>query len=229
MFEYRQVLTRMRLGDTDRAIARAGLIPKRLGGGSPLTRASRYSSPYIDRECRTAKRRWHRGCSGTVYFPPEPSPGRSRQLIMAVGARRNRGQVFQESPSSAQESARHPHDAVRERPRVLGVRPEWGARQAPRSTCGQPGMRASSKAQASSRPTGGFAAEAGYGFGFGDPRVVLTAYAGMTLGEAGRRTVRNGVRWKLGSHVAVGLEATRARDSAGEAAGKMQLRAALRF
>ena len=29
MFEYRQVLTRMRLGDTDRAIARAGLMGRR--------------------------------------------------------------------------------------------------------------------------------------------------------------------------------------------------------
>ena len=29
MFEYRQVLTRMRLGDTDRAISRAGLMGRR--------------------------------------------------------------------------------------------------------------------------------------------------------------------------------------------------------
>ena len=29
MFEYRQVLTRMRLGDTDRSIARAGLMGRR--------------------------------------------------------------------------------------------------------------------------------------------------------------------------------------------------------
>ena len=29
MFEYRQVLTRTRLGDTDRAIARAGLMGRR--------------------------------------------------------------------------------------------------------------------------------------------------------------------------------------------------------
>ena len=29
MFEYRQVLTRMRLGDTDRAIARVGLMGRR--------------------------------------------------------------------------------------------------------------------------------------------------------------------------------------------------------
>jgi hypothetical protein len=32
MFEYRQVLTRMRLGDTDRAIARAGLMGRRKAG-----------------------------------------------------------------------------------------------------------------------------------------------------------------------------------------------------
>ena len=29
MFEYRQILTRMRLGDTDRAIARVGLMGRR--------------------------------------------------------------------------------------------------------------------------------------------------------------------------------------------------------
>ena len=33
MFEYRQVLTRMRLGDTDHAIARAGLMGRRKAAG----------------------------------------------------------------------------------------------------------------------------------------------------------------------------------------------------
>ena len=37
MFEYRQVLTRMRLGDTDRAIARAGLMGRRKAAQLRLT------------------------------------------------------------------------------------------------------------------------------------------------------------------------------------------------
>ena len=60
-------------------------------------------------------------------------------------------------------------------------------------------------------------------------RGVLTPYAGLTLGDAGNRTVRAGTRWQFGPDVVVGLEATRQTSDAGEGANEVRLRAALRF
>ena len=71
------------------------------------------------------------------------------------------------------------------------------------------------------------AVDAGYGVGVGHG--VLTPYAGLTLGDAGSRTVRTGTRWQLGPDIVVGLEATRQTSDAGEADNEARLRAALRF
>ena len=70
---------------------------------------------------------------------------------------------------------------------------------------------------------------AGYGFRFAHGRGVLTPYAGITLGDAGNRTVRTGTRWQLGPDAVLGLEATRQTSDAGEADNQLMLRAALRF
>ena len=51
------------------------------------------------------------------------------------------------------------------------------------------------------------ALDAGYGIGVGHG--VLTPYAGLTLGDAGSRTVRTGARWHMGAHAVLGLEGTR--------------------
>ena len=58
---------------------------------------------------------------------------------------------------------------------------------------------------------------------------MLTPYAGVTLGDAGARTVRTGTRWQLGPDTVVGVEATRQASDTGEAANQVMLRAALRF
>ena len=71
------------------------------------------------------------------------------------------------------------------------------------------------------------AVDAGYGVGLGHG--VLTPYAGLTLGDAGSRTVRTGTRWQLGPDIVVGLEATRQTSDASEGANEVRLRAALRF
>ena len=68
-----------------------------------------------------------------------------------------------------------------------------------------------------------------YGFGLAHGRGVLTPYAGMTLGDAGNRTVRTGTRWQLGPDTVVSVEATRQTSDAGEGANEVRLRAALRF
>ena len=73
------------------------------------------------------------------------------------------------------------------------------------------------------------AMDAGYGFGLPGNRGVLTPYAGVTLGDAGNRTVRTGTRWGLGPDVVVGLEATRQTSDAAETDNQLTLRAALRF
>ena len=60
-------------------------------------------------------------------------------------------------------------------------------------------------------------------------RGVLTPYAGMTLGDAGSRTVRAGTRWQLARDAVLGLEGTRQTSDAGGADNQMMLRIALRF
>ena len=71
--------------------------------------------------------------------------------------------------------------------------------------------------------------DAGYGVGLGHGRGVLTPYAGLVLGDAGSRTVRTGVRWQVGTDVALGLEGTRRTSGTGEAGNELMLRVALRF
>ena len=71
------------------------------------------------------------------------------------------------------------------------------------------------------------ALDAGYGVGVG--RGVLTPYAGLTLGDAGNRTVRTGMRWQVAPNAVFGLEGTQRADSAGEGHNEVRLRAALRF
>ena len=73
------------------------------------------------------------------------------------------------------------------------------------------------------------AIDAGYGIGLTHRRGVLTPYAGLTLGDAGNRTVRTGTRWQVSPDATLGLEATRQASDAGEADNEVKLRAALRF
>ena len=71
------------------------------------------------------------------------------------------------------------------------------------------------------------ALDAGYGVGVGHG--VLTPYAGLTLGDAGSRTVRTGARWHMGAHAVLGLEGTRRTSGIGKADNHLMLRIALRF
>ena len=73
------------------------------------------------------------------------------------------------------------------------------------------------------------AIEGGYGIGLAHGRGVLTPYAGVTLGDAGARTVRTGARWQLGPDAVLGLEGSRQTGAAAEDANQLMLRIALRF
>ena len=73
------------------------------------------------------------------------------------------------------------------------------------------------------------AIDTGYGFGIPGNRGVLTPYAGLTLGDAGNRTVRTGTRWQFNPNTVVSVEATRQASDAGEPTSEVRLRAALRF
>ena len=71
--------------------------------------------------------------------------------------------------------------------------------------------------------------DAGYGFGLGAERGVLTPYAGMTFGQSSSRTMKGGMRWELGPDAVLGLEATRRSAESAEATHELRVRAALRF
>ena len=109
---------------------------------------------------------------------------------------------------------------------TLAVAPEWG-----RSASGAQALWSARDARGLV-PGGEFeagrrlGAELGYGLGHGGG--VLTPYAGMDLGDGGRRW-RLGARWRLGEAAALGLEAT--RDATGEAGREhaLTVRGALRF
>ena len=112
---------------------------------------------------------------------------------------------------------------------TLSVAPAWGrtgsAAERLWSAHDASALGADDEFEADSR----LAIDAGYGFGLPGSRGVLTPYAGMTLGDAGNRTVRTGTRWQLTPDAVVGLEATREASDAGEADNQLMLRAALRF
>ena len=112
---------------------------------------------------------------------------------------------------------------------TLSVAPAWGrtgsAAERLWSAHDASALGADDEFEADSR----LAIDAGYGFGLPGSRGVLTPYAGVTLGDAGNRTVRTGTRWQLTPDAVVGLEATREASDAGEADNQLMLRAALRF
>ena len=94
----------------------------------------------------------------------------------------------------------------------------WGARDAR-------ALGADNEFEADSR----LEMDAGYGFGLPGNRGVLTPYAGLTLGDAGSRTVRTGMRWQVTPDAVFGVEATRRGDETGDAANGVRIRAAVRF
>ena len=112
---------------------------------------------------------------------------------------------------------------------TLGIRSEWGRTESAAerlwSARDAGGLERSGEFEAERR----LVTDVGYGFSLSEDRGLITPYAGVTLGEAGRRTVRSGVRWTLGADLEAGLEAARARRTAGDEAGEVRLNAALRF
>ena len=112
---------------------------------------------------------------------------------------------------------------------TLSIAPAWGrtgsAAERLWSAHDARELGADSEFEADSR----IAIDTGYGFGLPGNRGVLTPYAGMTLGDAGTRTMRAGTRWQLGPDAVIGLEATRQASDASEADNEVRLKAALRF
>ena len=73
-------------------------------------------------------------------------------------------------------------------------------------------------------PDAQIAMDAGYGFGAGPGRGVLTPYIGLTLGREPDYTIRAGTRWQLAPEVAFGVEHTQSRETS-----EVWARAAVRF
>ena len=70
--------------------------------------------------------------------------------------------------------------------------------------------------------------EIGYGLGAPHQWGVVTPYAGLTLGGAGQRTLRTGLRWKASNSATMGLEATREESNNGPA-NALMLRVSMHF
>ena len=112
---------------------------------------------------------------------------------------------------------------------TLAIAPAWGrtgsAADRLWSAHDARALGADSEFEADSR----IAIDAGFGFGLSDNRGVLTPYAGMTLGDAGARTMHIGTRWQLSPETVVSVEATHQASDASEPANELKLRATLRF
>ena len=112
---------------------------------------------------------------------------------------------------------------------MLSIAPEWGrtgsATDRLWSARDASALGADGEFEADAR----LAVDAGYGLGLRHGRGVLTPYAGLTLGDAGKRTVRTGTRWQFNPDTIVSVEATRQASDAGEPDSQLKLRAALRF
>ena len=112
---------------------------------------------------------------------------------------------------------------------TLSIAPAWGRTRSTTerlwSAHDARALGADSEFEAGSSPQ----MDAGYSVGLRHGRGVLTPYAGMTLGDAGSRTVRTGTRWQLNPDTVVSVEATRQASDAGEGANEVRLKAALRF
>ena len=112
---------------------------------------------------------------------------------------------------------------------MLRIAPEWGrtasATQRLWSARDASALGADTEFEGDARLT----VDTGYGIALGHGRGVLTPYAGLTLGDAGSRTMRTGARWQVGPDAALGLEGTRQTNDAREGDNQLMLRIALRF
>ena len=114
---------------------------------------------------------------------------------------------------------------------TLSIAPAWGqtgsAAEQLWSARDASALRADGEFEADAR----LAIDAGYGLGLRlrHGRGVLTPYAGLTLGDAGNRTVRTGTRWQFNPDTVVSVEATRQASDGSEPDSQLKLRAALRF
>ena len=112
---------------------------------------------------------------------------------------------------------------------TLAIAPAWGrtgsATERLWSAHDARGLGADNEFEAA----GQLAMDAGYGVGLPGNRGVLTPYAGVTLGDAGARTIRTGTRWQFNPDTVVSVEATRQASDGSETANQLTLRAAVRF
>ena len=112
---------------------------------------------------------------------------------------------------------------------TLSIAPQWGRTASATGQLWSVRDAAELERDSEFEATGSLAMDAGYGFGLGSRRGVLTPYAGMTLGDGDSRTVRSGARWQLNPDAVFGLEASQQSSGAEGPANEVTLRAAIRF
>ena len=96
---------------------------------------------------------------------------------------------------------------------TVSIAPEWGRSASATERLWSGGDARTLENGAEFEPTARVVMNAGYGFGLGEGRGLLTPYTGMTFGEQGSRTVRGGAKWQLGADFAVGIEASRTAEA----------------
>ena len=112
---------------------------------------------------------------------------------------------------------------------TLSIAPAWGQTGSAAERLWSAHDARALGADSEFEPDSRIAIDAGYGFGLPGNRGVLTPYAGLTLGDAGARTMRTGTRWQFNPDTVISVEATRQASNTGEGANEVRLRAALRF
>ena len=110
---------------------------------------------------------------------------------------------------------------------TLSIAPAWGRTGSAAERLWSAHDASALGAEDTFEADGQLAIDAGYGFGLPDRHGVLTPYAGLTLGDAGNRTMRAGTRWQFNPDAVVSVEATRHTSDASESANELRLRAAL--
>ena len=112
---------------------------------------------------------------------------------------------------------------------TLSIVTEWGWSASSTERLWSGGDARTIKNGTEFEPTSRVVMNAGYGFGLGEDRGVLTPYTEMTFGEEESRTVRGGAKWQLGTDLAVGIEASRTAEREEPATYAISLRGSLRF
>ena len=107
---------------------------------------------------------------------------------------------------------------------TLSIAPQWGRAATGTHQLWSTGNTNELGSRDAFEPETRIAVDAGYGFGAGPSRGVLTPYTGVTFGGTSGNTLRSGTKWQITPEVAFGIEYTQSDETS-----EVWARTALRF